>query len=62
MKAEKLYTRNLEDKKFIVQIELETIFFSITYMVSPRDIEDIFPISTGNEPEKAIFIRAALET
>ena len=31
-------------------------------MVSPRDIEDIFPISTGNEPEKAIFIRAALET
>ena len=35
--------------------------FWIKYMVFPSDIEEIFPISTRNEPEKAIFIRTVLK-
>ena len=55
----KKYGRQIKYKcRFIVQIELET-FLKMTF---PRDIEEIFLISTGNEPEKAIFIRIVLET
>ena len=55
----KKYGRQIKCKcRFIVQMELET-FLKMTF---PRDIEEIFLISTGNEPEKAIFIRIVLET
>ena len=60
MKTEKLYTRNIENKVYSSNRAWDNSFW-ITYMVFPSDIEEIFPISTRNEPEKAIFIRTVLE-